>query len=362
MTSDPRARLAAPPMTTKNAAAALCAPSSERGLHLLARLDEVAALESRLAGAALSRTVRDRLRPASEALSQAPTGWRRQVRFGRHFLTRLATLRTHFPQCAGVINYVEAMAHLACRGDRVVRLPPMLLAGPPGVGKTYFAARLAATLRLPYHDIHMESTTAGWILTGGDCSWQDSKPGRIFEALVHGRYANLMVLLDEVDKVPPGQKYDPMGALYGLLEPHTAARFRDEYASVTVDASRINWVLTANTLEQVPEPIRSRTQVFHIPEPSFLQRLAIARLMYEQLLSKESWGAGFDPALGEATAIRLAEVSDSARDLRQTIVLACARAAARGADALLPCDVDVMDERVLPSGIDLRSAEPMGHA
>jgi ATP-dependent Lon protease len=350
------------PLTYANAATVPDAQLRQHGRHQLTTLIEVSALEARLADTALSRTARERLNPALMALAQAPAGWRRQVRVGRHFATRLAALRTHFPQCAAVMDYIEAMVHLACRGDRVLRLPPMLLVGPPGVGKTYFAARMAATLRLPYEEIHMESATAGWILTGGDSAWSESKPGRIFELLVHGRYANPVVLLDEIDKVPQGQKYDPMGPIYGLLEPHTASRFRDEYACVPMDASRINWILTANVLEHVPLPIRSRTQVFHIPEPSFTQRMAIAHLMYEKLLRTESWGAAFNPALDETTSVRLAEATGSARDLRQTLMLACARAATRGADALLPCDVDATDERVLRSGIDLRSAAPMGNA
>lgn len=195
------------------------------GRHLLTPLSEVTALEGRMKGPDMSRTARERLTPALKALLQAPAGWRHQVRVRQRFVPELAVLRTHFPQCAAVIDHVEAMAHLACRGDRVVRLPPLLLVGPPGVGKTYFAQRLAATLHLPYEEVHMESATAAWILSGMDSTWNESKPGRIFETLVHGRFANPLILLDEIDKVGSGNRYDPMGSLYGLLEPHTASRF-----------------------------------------------------------------------------------------------------------------------------------------
>ena len=62
-------------------------------------------------------------------------------------------------------------------------------------------------------------------------------------------------MLDEVDKAGGDHRYDPMGALYGLLERDTAVHFRDEFIDVDMDASHILWVATANNESAIPEPI-----------------------------------------------------------------------------------------------------------
>jgi ATP-dependent Lon protease len=288
-------------------------------------------------------------------------GWRAQVRVRQTFPDRLADLAKDFPHFSAMIEYVGAMAHLARRGDRTFHLPPVLLVGTPGVGKTYFVERLAQTLALPHEELHMETVTASFVLAGGTSSWAESKPGRIFDLLVHGEHANPIMLLDEIDKVPSG-KYDPMGPIYGLLEPHTAARFRDEYVDIPIDASRVSWMLTANLLADVPWPIRSRAQVFRIPEPTPSQRVAIVKAIYKHLVETSTWGHGFSRSLDESVARRLADAGSSSRDLRQAIVLACARAAARDANTLRRDDVRSPDMTPSPQCIDLHHAVPMGSA
>src|SRR3546814_12117336 len=79
-------------------------------------------------------------------------------------------------------------------------------------------------------------------------------------------------------------KYPPTNALYRLLEHHTAARFRDEaFPDIQLDASAINWVLTANDIERIPLPLRSRMQCFDVPEPNDSQRHSIVAQLYRTL-------------------------------------------------------------------------------
>lgn len=332
-----------------------------QGMHCIASLADVLALEQRVAQPGTTRRTYDQLGHALKALLRHPMGWRTQVRVRQTFPTLLARLASDFPHFSAVIDYISAMTHLARRGDRAFFLSPMLLVGTPGVGKTFFVERLAQTLRVPYDEVHMETVSASFVLAGGTSSWSESKPGRIFDLLVHGICANPIMLLDEIDKVSGG-KYDPMGPIYGLLEPHTAARFRDEYVDMQIDASRISWVLTANQLENVPWPIRSRTQVFQIPEPSPSQRVTITKSIYLHLVKTAPWGKGFGRVIDDVVAERLANVGASSRDLRQAITLACARAAARGADRLHKQDVRPFDGYPDPRDIDLHLVEPKGTA
>lgn len=332
-----------------------------RGMHCVAPPNSILVLEQRVAHPSIAKGTRDQLNHALKALKRSPMGWRTQVRVRQIFPDLLAGLLRNFPHFATVIDYVDAMAHLARRGDRTFYLPPVLLVGTPGVGKTYFIEQLARTLAVPYDEVHMETVTASFVLAGGTSSWAESKPGRIFDLLVHGDCANPIMLLDEIDKVSGG-KYDPMGPIYGLLEPHTASRFRDEYIDVPIDASRISWVLTANELAKVPWPVRSRAQVFRIPDPSPSQRVAIVKSIYRRLVETSNWGNGFSRSIDDVVARRLADAGSSSRDLRQAIVLACARAAARNSSTLHRQDTRPLDTPPGARDIDLRLVAPMGSA
>ena len=80
--------------------------------------------------------------------------------------------------------------------------------------------------------ISMSSLTAGWVLSGASSQWKGARPGKVFETLVDGQYANPVMVVDEIDKARGEHAYDPMGALYSLLEIDTAGSFTDEFAEV----------------------------------------------------------------------------------------------------------------------------------
>ena len=71
-------------------------------------------------------------------------------------------------------------------------------------------------------DQPMSSMTAGWLLSGASSQWKGAKPGKVFESLVDGRYANPVIVIDEIDKAASDAQYDPLGSLYSLLEHDTA--------------------------------------------------------------------------------------------------------------------------------------------
>ena len=80
----------------------------------------------------------------------------------------------------------------------------------------------------------------------GAFSKAQEEGGKVFEALVEGEYANPVIVVDEIDKASADAQYDPLGALYSLLEHDTAGSFIDEFAEVAIDASQVIWVATAN--------------------------------------------------------------------------------------------------------------------
>jgi len=111
-----------------------------------------------------------------------------------------------------------------CHDSRdALEITPMLLLGPPGIGKTHFAREIAQLLGTGLGFISMSSLTAGWVLSGASSQWKGARPGKVFETLVDGAYANPVMVVDEIDKARAEHAYDPLGALYSLLEHDTAA-------------------------------------------------------------------------------------------------------------------------------------------
>eukprot|EP01041_Mallomonas_annulata_P019763 gene19763-39240_t len=180
----------------------------------------------------------------------------------------MAPLYDLLPNFGEVLDDVKRHVALSQDSRDSLEVTPILLLGPPGVGKTHFAKQLADLLGTSMSLVPMSSMTAGWLLSGSSSQWKGAKPGKVFEALIDGQYANPVIVVDEIDKANADAQYDPLGALYSLLEHDTAQNFVDEFAEVPIDASQVIWVTTANNERSIPEPIMNRMNVYEIAPPS----------------------------------------------------------------------------------------------
>lgn len=204
----------------------------------------------------------------------------------------LDSIETAFPNFSEVIRcVVRPHAALSAKGLRH-RMPPLLLVGPPGIGKTKFAQTLAKALGLPSPlFVSIAAETNGSRLGGSSTFWSNASPGDLFESLAWGHrggpaIANGLIVIDEIDKVST-RDYDPLGALYNLLEADTAREFVDQaLPDVIVDASHLHVISTANVLESVPLPLRSRMLTFEIAQSPPEQAAYIVRQIFEELVSR----------------------------------------------------------------------------
>ncbi|MBI4754737.1 MAG: AAA family ATPase [Betaproteobacteria bacterium] len=240
------------------------------------------------------------------------------------------------PNFAEVIDDLKGYLALAVAGNEPVSFPPILLLGEPGIGKTHFARLLATAMGTGFEFVSMSSLTAGWILTGAAAQWNHAKPGKVAQSLVNGEFANPLMVLDEVDKAGGDARYDPMGALYELLEQHTARHFKDEFVDVDMDASHILWVSTANDERTIPEPILNRMNVYTVPRPDFDGAVAIARTLYEEIVSEHDWG--FPLQAPDDILERLAGLPP--REMRKTLLAAFGTAKLERRDFLVPEDLN----------------------
>ncbi len=282
----------------------------------------------------IERALEDAAGNRNEALASYYEKMRQ--RGGGRFLVRpngadmIDDLYDSCPNFAAVIDDLKKYLALAVAGNEPTHFTPILLLGEPGIGKTHFARALAARLGTGHEFISMSALTAGWVLSGASSQWSNAKPGKVAHTLVHGDFANPIVVLDEIDKAGGDARYDPLGALYGLLENDTAKAFKDEFIDIDIDASHILWVTTANDERAIPEPILNRMNVYEVPRPDRDAALAIAAALYREIVGEHDWG--FPPQADEAVLECLAALPP--RDMKKRLLAALGTAKLEGRNTI----------------------------
>ncbi len=188
-----------------------------------------------------------------------------------------------------------------------------------------FANALAQCLATDTQSFSMSSQSSGFGLSGLDRGWSSARAGAVFNAMFHGSPMAPVFILDEVDKASADTRTNPLGALYSLLEPHTAAKFVDEYAGFAVDTSSIIWIATANDKSAIASALLSRFVVFEIEVPTSEQMELLANETYQQAVSKLPQAP---KRLPKSWLPQL--VGCSPREVRLLIQQALGRAALRG--------------------------------
>ena len=244
----------------------------------------------------------------------------------------MAPLYDLLPNFGAVLDDVKRHVALSQDSRDSLEVTPILLLGPPGVGKTHFARQIADLLGTSMSLVPMSSMTAGWLLSGASSQWKGAKPGKVFEALVDGQYANPVIVVDEIDKASADAQYDPLGALYSLLEHDTASSFVDEFAEVAIDASQVIWITTANDTRGIPDPILNRMNVFEVEAPTPEQARTIARRLYQSIRASHDWGRRFCEEPGDTLLEPLAALAP--REMRRALMTGFGNARLGGRDEI----------------------------
>lgn len=149
-----------------------------------------------------------------------------------------------------------------------LRLPPTVLVGDPGSGKSYFCKRLFDVLETPYTMIPFAGV-ADSALIGTSRRYSTGEPSLPVTTVISHKVANPGIILDEIDKTGSSRHNgNPIDAMLPMLEPTTASIYQDPYIQAPVDVSHINWIMTANSVSPLSLAFRDRCRILAFPRPS----------------------------------------------------------------------------------------------
>lgn len=163
----------------------------------------------------------------------------------------------------------QLLDEIFCFATSSNRKQPIILNGPAGIGKTTLVDALAKA-GLPIVKIHFNQLTSPDDIMGYSRSIKEAKEGILFSKIKEIGSTGFICMIDEFDKPNLPQMYNPF---FNILDKQEVV---DKYWDVSFSTSNILFICTSNKLSPIPETIRNRCSIIHMPSYSLEERTKIS--------------------------------------------------------------------------------------
>ena len=182
---------------------------------------------------------------------------------------------THY----GLIELKERICEYAyfLSKNKELSAPVICLLGAPGVGKTSSAYSIAKALNREFIKISVGGLNDSTELIGSRRTYLGASAGKIMQGIIKCKVKNPVILIDEVDKMVKDYKGDPASTLLEILDSTQNKYFIDNYIEEPFDLSKVMFILTANSLDNIPSTLLDRLEIINMDNYLTSQKIDIAK-------------------------------------------------------------------------------------
>jgi len=207
-------------------------------------------------------------------------------------ISRLEGVRATASNAGEVIGLVTRAARISALTQAPIDILPIILLGPPGCGKSRVIRELGRALDTPVLTFLGSSMADATQVLGSGTGWKGAAPGRLAETLLQSPTSSPLFVAEEVEKLRLWDRRESASdILLGLLDRQMAAAHEDAYLRVPMRADRAIWLLAANTLDNLSEPLLDRCLIVEMRSPEREERRDIVARMHAETRAQ----LGLDP-------------------------------------------------------------------